>query len=66
MPYTIDVDAKILIDCYARLGDVVKGLHEDYVPLIVTDLLKVQYDPISTLGPPDSQATQAGVCRLQR
>jgi hypothetical protein len=65
MPYIIDVDAKIRVYWKARLGEPIQGANEEYIPMIVTKVLKIEYDPSLTVGPPDPAAVQAGVPRLQ-
>jgi hypothetical protein len=65
MPYSIDVDAKIRIHWKARLGEPIQGSNEEFIPMIVTELFQVDYDPSLTVGPPDPRAVQAGVSRLQ-
>ncbi len=65
MPYSIDVDAKVRILWAARLGNPIQGPHEEFIPMIVTELFKVEYDPSLTVGPQDPAAVQAGVPRLQ-
>lgn len=65
MPYNIDVDAKIRVHWKAHLGEPVQGANEQFIPMVVTGVLKVEYDPSMTLGPPDPTAIQAGVPRLQ-
>jgi len=65
MPYSIDTDAKIRIHWKARLGEPIQGPHEEFIPMIVTELIKAEYDPSLTVGPQDPAAVKAGIPRLQ-
>jgi hypothetical protein len=65
MPYSIDVDAKVRIHWAASLGEPIQGPHEEYIPMIVKELFKIEYDPSLTVGSQDPAAVQAGVPRLQ-
>jgi Type I restriction enzyme R protein N terminus (HSDR_N) len=64
-PYAIDTDAKVRVTWTARLGEQVKGPHEEFVPLIVTAIGKVEYDPTLSVGPEDPAAVNDGVQRLR-
>ena len=64
-PYCIDADAKVRVTWTAQLGEVVKGPHEQFVPLIVVEVGKVEYDPTLSVGPEDPAAVSAGVQRLR-
>jgi hypothetical protein len=64
-PYALDTDAKVRVTWTARLGELVKGPHEEFVPLIVTAVNKVEYDPTLSVGPEDPAAVSAGVQRLR-
>lgn len=44
MPYAIDVDAKVRIHWNARLGEPIQGPYEEFIPMIVTKLVKAEYD----------------------
>jgi hypothetical protein len=65
MPYSIDLDAKVGIHCKARLGELVRGPHEEFIPMIMTALFKVDYDPSKTVGPQDPEAVHSSLQRLQ-
>ncbi len=65
MPYHIDIDVKVRVYWKAHLGETIQGPREEFIPMIVTEVLKVEYDPSLTVGPQDSAAAQAGVPRLQ-
>jgi hypothetical protein len=64
-PYSIDTDAKIRVTWTAQLGELVKGPHEEFVPMIVLTVCKVEYDSMSTVGPQDLAAVAAGIQRLR-
>lgn len=64
-PYSIDTDAKVRVTWKAQLGELVKGPHEEFVPLLVSEVGKVEYDPTLSVGPEDMAAISAGVQRLR-
>jgi hypothetical protein len=64
-PFSIQLDAKVRIHWAARLGELIQGQHEEFIPMIVTKLFKVEYDPSLTLGPQDPAAVLAGVPLLR-
>ena len=64
-PFAIDLDCRINVSCGTLLAQLLRGPHEDYIPLEVTDLLKVEYDPAATIGVRDPDAVAAGVPLLR-
>lgn len=64
-PFSIETDGKVLLDCLAILGEVVKGQYEDFAPFIVTDVLNVAFNPDATVGWRGPAAIAAGVPVLQ-
>jgi len=43
-PFRFRVDAKICISCRGRLGDTITGAYEQFVPVIVDEIMDVSFD----------------------
>ncbi len=65
LPCSIDLDAKVRVDWNAHLGEKLEGPYEEFIPMVVTKIVKVEYDPCLTIGAQDPAAVAARVPRLQ-
>ena len=50
-PYQIVLDGNILLSCAGHLSEVTKGAYEEFVPIRVSAISKVVYDPTVKLFP---------------
>jgi hypothetical protein len=44
-PFRADVDGRIVITCKGRLGDLMEGAFEEFVPVLLEEVVDVTFDP---------------------
>lgn len=49
-PFRIEVDCKIILSCNSKLGEITQGSFEKFVPLVITEIIDVFFDPNSECG----------------
>ena len=50
-PFTAELSGKVLLTCSGYLGEITQGDYEEFVPIKVTEISEVFYDPEVTLTP---------------
>jgi hypothetical protein len=58
-PFNVFLDGKIRISCRVRLGELVQGKFESFVPLEIQELIEVHFDPNMKLITPEEKAALA-------
>jgi hypothetical protein len=52
-PFRVDVDGKVVVQLTGTVGDLTQGIYEEFVPMIVTDLISSRFDPTVVLTSPE-------------
>jgi hypothetical protein len=50
-PFQVDLGGKVLLTCSGYLGEVTRGLFEEFVPIVISEIIDVDFDPSVTLEP---------------
>ncbi|MGD0060818.1 MAG: hypothetical protein ABSD58_15485 [Verrucomicrobiia bacterium] len=50
-PFQVDLCGKVLLSCSGHLGEVTKGAEEEFVPVTVSEIGEVRFDPEAVLTP---------------
>jgi hypothetical protein len=50
-PFQVELDGKVLLTCSGHLGEVTQGQFEEFVPMVISEIIDVDFDPSVTLEP---------------
>lgn len=52
-PFRVDVDGKVVVQLAGAVGELTQGPYEEFVPLVVTDVISSRFDPSVVLTDPE-------------
>lgn len=56
-PFRMELGGKVVLTCSGGLGEETEGLHETFIPVVVSAIERAEYDPSITLTPRESPGT---------
>lgn len=52
-PFRVDLEGKVVVQLRGTVGELTSGTHEEFVPVVVTDVISSRFDPTVVLTGPE-------------